>query len=63
MYGKKPELDKMIADYTEVIRLIPKDERAYNNRGMAYAFKGECDKAIVDLTEAIRLNPKDAWCV
>ena len=57
---KKGEHDKAIADYTEAIRLDPKDAEAYCNRGLAYGNKGDYDKAIADYTEAIRLNPKYA---
>ena len=59
-YGKKGDLDKAIADYTEAIRRDPKLVKAYNNRGVAYAKKGENDKAIADYTEAVRLNPQYA---
>ena len=52
------EHDKAIADYTEAIRLNPKDADAYYNRGLAYWNKGKFDKAIAEYTEAIRLNPK-----
>lgn len=56
------QLNKVIADYTEAIRLNPKDanargELAYLNRGRAYAQKDEHDKAIADYTEALRLYP------
>ena len=52
--------DKAIADFTEAIRLDPKDADAYCNRARAYYSKGEYDKAIADYSEAIRLNPKYA---
>ena len=55
----KVNFDKVIANFTENIRLDPKDAEAYLNRGVAYLDKGEDDKAIADFTEAIRLNPKD----
>ena len=35
-YGRKGELDKAIADYTEAIRLDPKHAQAYYDRGGAY---------------------------
>jgi tetratricopeptide (TPR) repeat protein len=53
----KDEHDKAIADYTEAIRLDPKNALAYYHRGVAYGNKGEHDKAIADCTEAIRLTP------
>ena len=54
------DFDKAIADFTEAIRLDPKEAVAYYKRGMAYGAKGDHDKAIADYTEAIRLNPKSA---
>ena len=57
-YAKKGDYDKAIADYTEAIRLDPKNAEAYCNRGHAYEEKGDYDKAIADCTEAIRLDPK-----
>ena len=59
-YGKKGDHDKAIADFTEAIRLNPKDAEAYYSRGGAYGEKGDYDKAIADFTEAIRLNPQCA---
>lgn len=63
-HQKKFEYDKAIADYTEAIRLNPKDATAYFNRAQAYFFKvgGETlanhiEKKVADYTEAIRLNP------
>ena len=50
-YAKKGDYDKAIADYTEAIRLDPKDAAAYYNRGTSYAHKGDYDKAIADYTE------------
>ena len=54
----KQEYDKAIADYTEAIRLDPKDATAYDDRGNAWYAKNEYDKAIADYTEAIRLDPE-----
>ncbi|MBN2021958.1 MAG: trypsin-like peptidase domain-containing protein, partial [Pirellulales bacterium] len=54
------EYDRAIADYTEAIRLDPKNALAYFFRGFAYRHKHEYDSAIADFTEAIRLDPKDA---
>ena len=49
-----------IADYSEAIRLDPKNAVAYGNRGMAYYGNSDLDRAIADFDEAIRLDPKDA---
>jgi tetratricopeptide (TPR) repeat protein len=53
------DYDKAIADYTEAIRLDPKDTETYCYRGLAFEQKGEYDKAVADCTEIIRLSPKD----
>ena len=55
-HAVKGDQDQAIADFTEAIRLDPKDAAAYNNRAISYAKKGDHDKAIADFTEAIRLN-------
>ena len=55
-HAEKGGHDKAIADFTEAIRLDPKNATAYSLRGLSYADKGEYDKAIADFTEAIRLN-------
>ena len=59
-----------IDDFSEVVRLDPKNSMAYRNRGIAYCKTGETDRAIAACTEAIRLDPKDAlayiasrWCL
>jgi tetratricopeptide (TPR) repeat protein len=56
---QKNELDKAIADFTEVIRLEPNNAAAFNNRGSAWSEKKEHDKAIADFSEAIRLEPRN----
>ena len=43
-HAEKGDHDKAIADFTEAIRLDPKDATAYNNRGASYAEKGDHDK-------------------
>ena len=53
------DYDKAITECTEAIRLDPKNDLPYLNRGSAYSLKGEHDKAIADFDEAIRLNPKN----
>ena len=46
-------------DYTEAVRLNPKDATAYRNRGVSYEKKGDYDKSISDYSEAIRVHPAD----
>ena len=52
------EHDKAIADYSEAIRVDPKEADAYINRGSVFESKGELDRAIADFSQAIRLDPK-----
>ena len=56
----KKEYDKAIADYTEAIRLDPRNAERLRNRGIAWRSKKEYDKAIADYNEAIRLDPEYA---
>ena len=60
-WAGKGKLEKAIADFTEAIRLNPKDAVAFYNRGLAWHKKNEHDKAIVDYTEAVRFDPKNVW--
>jgi|GEM_PF-2419325 len=53
--------DLAIAKYTDVIEKNPKNERAYNDRGLAYKQKGNFERAIADFSEALRLKPE--WLV
>jgi tetratricopeptide (TPR) repeat protein len=53
----KGNLDRALADYTDAIRLNPRDALAYNNRGLLWREKGDADRAIADLTDAIRIDP------
>jgi Flp pilus assembly protein TadD len=59
-WSQKGKPDNAIKDYTEAIRLDPKDANAYNNRGIVWTSKGEFGNAIKDYTEAIRLDPQYA---
>jgi len=55
------ELDRLIADFSEAIRLNPNDVLAFFNRAEAYAAKGYYDRAIPDYTEVIRLGYNSSW--
>ena len=59
-YYVKGDNDKAIADYSEAIRLNPKDAAVFSHRGSAYLAKGQHDRAIADYSQAIQLDPKDA---
>lgn len=50
---------KSIADYTEAIRLDPKDAKAYHSRGVAYREKGDLNKAAVDFAHAKELGVEE----
>jgi tetratricopeptide (TPR) repeat protein len=56
-YANKGDYDRAIADYTEAIKLDPKDSLAYLYRGNLYLIKGDYDRTIADYTQAIRLDP------
>lgn len=53
----KGDNDRAIADYTEAIKLNPKDALAYDNRGTAWRDKGDRKRALADYDVAVRLNP------
>jgi lipoprotein NlpI len=57
----KQDYDRAIADYSEAIKLDPKNAVAFYDRGLAYYSKQDYDHAIADYSVAIKLDPKDAW--
>jgi tetratricopeptide (TPR) repeat protein len=59
-YAEEGQYDKAIHEFTEAIRLDPKNADAYHQRGLAYDQQKEYDKAISDFTEALRLEHEDA---
>ena len=50
-------LARAIADYTEAIRINPKDAATFTNRGIAWHDRRDHDRALADTSEAIRLDP------
>jgi uncharacterized protein YecT (DUF1311 family) len=42
------------------LKLDPKFQRAFNNRGAAWVKKGDRGRALQDYAEAVRLNPSDS---
>jgi tetratricopeptide (TPR) repeat protein len=58
-YTKKGAFELAVADYTELIRLFPRNPYAYYNRAYSYYQMGELERAIADYGEVIGLNPKD----
>ncbi len=56
IYRDTNDHDKAIADYTEAIRLDPKEARFYYNRSFVYEAKGDQAKAQADFTKAKELG-------
>ena len=54
------DCEKAIADYTEAIRLDPKNAKAYSTLGDVHSVRGDHDKAIADYSQAIRLDPENS---
>ena len=59
--------DAAIASYSEYLKIQPRGETAWYNRGLAYRLKAELamsrpdfDRAEADFSQAIKLNPKNA---
>ncbi|MGD2183271.1 tetratricopeptide repeat protein [Lusitaniella coriacea] len=57
---EKGQEQDAIADYTRAIELKPHSDRAYYQRGVAYARQEENKAALADLTQAIQLNSRSA---
>jgi tetratricopeptide (TPR) repeat protein len=56
-YLEQNDLDGAIADFTDAIRLDPKNATAYDNRGQAFSLKGDYDRAIADFDQAVNIDP------
>src|SRR5262245_48968161 len=56
---EREEWDECIKEFTEVIRLEPKNGDAYFLRGIVKHYQQEFDAAIADYDAAIKLDPKD----
>jgi tetratricopeptide (TPR) repeat protein len=54
---EQDDLDRAIADFTEAVRLDPKDAMAFYARGLAWNTNGNPDRAMADFTETIRRDP------
>jgi len=57
-YFNKNDNDRAIKDYSEAIRLDPKNARTYGSRGDAYRGKSDFDRAARDYGKAIELAGK-----
>ena len=52
--------DRAITNFTEALRVLPKEVNFYLGRGKAYSAKGDFERALQEYNQAIRLNPRDA---
>lgn len=62
--SNRGETDKAIDHFSEAVRLDPRNNYAFRNRGDIWVQKKDYDKAMTDYDEAIRIYPmfKDALC-
>src|SRR5205085_2427243 len=54
------EYDAAIGDFTEAIRLAPKNRDAFSNRAFARLYPRDYDRVAHDLSAAIRLQPRSS---
>ena len=59
-YRRKGDFDRAIADYSQMIRLNPKNASAYYRRADAYYRKKDNASAIADFKKAAELGNADA---
>ena len=57
---RKLDYDGAIRHFSAVIAVHPKNDSAFNWRGMVYRSKGDNDHALEDFDAAVRLNPSSA---
>lgn len=55
--GWRAELQKVIAECDQAIRLDPDDAKAYCKRGVAHGKQGNLRNSLNDLTKAVQLDP------
>ena len=53
------DMDAVLGDFDQAVRLNPKYFEAYRDRGVLYRERGQFDQAIFDFTAAARLNEQD----
>jgi tetratricopeptide (TPR) repeat protein len=56
-YNQQDKRDSAIADYSEAIKIDPKDADFFLFGGLVYRSKGLYDRAVADFDEPIRLDP------
>ena len=55
-FWNNDDYEKAIAEYGEVIKLLPNDAESYGGRGQCYNSLEQWDKALADLDKAISLD-------
>ncbi len=60
-YSKKHKYDLSIRDYSEALKLDPKNVNAYIFRGNAYKNQGNYEQALGDYNSALAIDPKSAY--
>jgi Tfp pilus assembly protein PilF len=55
----KNDYTRAIADFTQAIKVDPKNVAAYDERASAYEFTGAHDRALADIAQAIKLDPQN----
>jgi tetratricopeptide (TPR) repeat protein len=60
IWSDRKEYDIALGDFSEAIRLNPRNAATYLNRGNVWWDKKDLDRALSDYSEAIRLDPKAA---
>jgi len=59
-YYKKGNYKKAIKYYTKAIKINPKYELGYINRGISYGQRKKYEKALTDYNTSLNLNPKSS---
>ena len=54
---QRNEVDAAIAEYTQALKIDPKDAIVHNNLGFAFAAKGDLDSAVQHYRSALQLQP------
>jgi tetratricopeptide (TPR) repeat protein len=58
-YMSQQKFPEAAADFSEAIKLAPKDAAIYERRAYTYIKQNDYDKAIADYSEALKLNPNE----
>jgi tetratricopeptide (TPR) repeat protein len=56
-YSEKGDVDRAVADYTEAVRLNPRDADSFQSLAGLYEKKGDNERVIASYSEALRIAP------